>query len=60
MYETFASKYKISHHSLIRFDDQRVIDKKFYIQNMNNYISLLKIAEEILNLSLFYLLNYLS
>ncbi|MGP1924768.1 MAG: hypothetical protein ACTS73_07955 [Arsenophonus sp. NEOnobi-MAG3] len=41
-YKSFASEHEISQYLLIRLDNQRVIGKGFYIQNVNSYISLLK------------------
>ncbi|WP_227370881.1 IS1595 family transposase [Halomonas sp. M20] len=42
-YKTFSADHGIAHHRLITLDNQRVIGKEYHIQNVNSYISRLKV-----------------
>ncbi|MGP1924550.1 MAG: hypothetical protein ACTS73_06645 [Arsenophonus sp. NEOnobi-MAG3] len=59
--KTFAREHEISHYRLIMLDNLKVINKEFYIQNVNKYISQLKEwVSRFYSIGLFYLPNYLA
>lgn len=60
-YKTFSAEHDIAHHRLIALDNQRVIGKEYHIQNVNGYISRLKLwIARFHGVGTAYLPNYLA
>jgi hypothetical protein len=60
-YKSFAKKHDITHHRLIALNGNRVIGKKYHIQNVNGYTGRLKTWMGLFNsVGTAYLGNYLG